>query len=177
MNKLSHLTEEWLDSIHINQIREFRCVNQNGDNHVQKFLQEQALDLMSQNLVRTRLFFDKNRSLIGFYSLFNDTIKLNKHKRKQLDIKLPHGVQDIPSIRLHFLGIDDKHMGKGYGNDLMASIITNCINVARISGCTLIVLEATEDVVQFYEKYDFIYVHPKEEYYIMVLNTKELIDV
>src|SRR5690625_3899026 len=107
MRSSNNLSEAWLTIDHINHMNHFHCIDRDGDNHVQIFLQEQALDLMERNLVRTRLFFDESQNLIGFYSLFNDTIKINKYKRKQLNIHLPQNVKEIPAIRLHYIGVDE----------------------------------------------------------------------
>lgn len=173
--QLPKLTEEWLSISHREYIDGFTCKNKSGNSHVQDFLQEQALELMDRNLVRTRLFFDRHRNLIGFYSLFNDTIKINKYKRSELGVELPGHVKEIPAINLHYIGIDDRYRERSYGNYLMASVIVNCIKVATISGCTLITLEATEDVVSFYERFDFIHVRRENKLYRMALSTKNMI--
>src|SRR5699024_11253184 len=120
---------------------------------LQIFLQEQALDLMERNLVRTRLFFDESQNLIGFYSLFNDTIKIHKNKREEINIHLPHGVKEIPAVRLHYIGVDDRYKGQGYGDILMSSVLVNCIKIAQISGCPLITVESSESAREFYERY------------------------
>lgn len=181
MEQLSHLSEEWLSSNHSISIKDFKCTSQNNNSHVQLFLQEQAMGLMSKNIVRTRLFFDQHRNLIGFYSLFNDTIKMNKGKKKELDIRLPLRVTEIPSIRLHYIGVDDKYKGYGYGYHLMASVIDTCISVATVSGCSLIAVEASEDVIDFYKKFDFVHIRKEKSsnktYYLMALSTKNLIDI
>src|SRR5690625_4320041 len=177
MKNATNLTEAWLNETHLNKIAEFTCIDQDKNNHVQLFLQDQAVELMDKNLVRTRLFFDQYQNLIGFYSLFNDTIKMHKNKRKQLNVYLPQNVKEIPAIRLHYIGIDDRYKGRGYGHTLMASVIVNCANIAKISGCALITVESTKGVKSFYEKYDFKYIHPEGSYYIMAMNTKNLLNL
>lgn len=150
MSDSTSYIEEWLNSsVHGIQINDFECVNKYGDNHIQLFLQEQATDLMKRNLVRAKLLLDKNKCIIGFYSLFNDTIKLNKKKREQLNVHLPHNVKEIPSIRLHYIGVDNKYRNKGYGVQLIASVIVSCATVAKYSGCALITLESPENIKKF----------------------------
>lgn len=112
MEEINFLYEEWLTIEHINNLNGFRCKDADGDNHVQTFLQEESLELMERNLVRTRLFLDQDRNLIGFYSLFNNVIKINKSKRKELDVFLPNEVREIPAIRLHYFGVDNKYMNQ-----------------------------------------------------------------
>lgn len=175
MRSSNNLSEAWLTMDHINHMNHFQCIDRNGDNHVQIFLQEQALDLMERNLVRTRLFFDESQNLIGFYSLFNDTIKIHKNKREEINIHLPHGVKEIPAVRLHYIGVDDRYKGQGYGDILMSSVLVNCIKIAQISGCPLITVESTESAREFYDRYDFNYVRPERNYRLMVMNTKKLL--
>lgn len=176
MENPTNLMEEWLNITHTDQINHFHCVDDDEDNHVQLFLQEQALDLMERNLVRTRLFFDENQNLIGFYSLFNDTIKINTNKRGQLNVSLPYNVNEIPAIRLHYIGIDNRYRSLSYGTNLMVSVLVNSAKVAKISGCTLITVESTKVVKDFYLKHDFTYIHPYGKHFIMAMNTKNLLD-
>lgn len=171
------LIEENLDDSHIKFLTNFTCENTKGDRHVELFLRNQAVDLTNKNLVRTRLLFDQSRNLIGFYSLFNDTIKMNKDKRKELRVSLPQSVKVIPAIRLHYIGVNDSHKGMGYGSILMASMLVACATVAKRTGCTLITLESTEDVRAFYEKFDFKHIHKDGDYYIMAMNTKSILDL
>lgn len=171
------LHEKYLCAKYIEYTNKFRCVDKYKDDQVQLFLQEQALDLMERNLVRTRLFFDENQNLIGFYSLFNDTVKMNKYKRKEVGILLPKEVKEIPAIRLHYIGVDNRFRGRGYGEKIMGSALFNCIKVAKISGCSLITLESTEYTKVFYEKFDFKYIRPEGKYRLMVMNTSKLLDL
>lgn len=171
------LDEVYLNDSHQNKIDGFRCIDKAECTRVQDFLQNEALDYMKTNIARTRLFFDGDNNLVGFYSLFNDTIKMNRQKRESMDVRLPHGVSDIPAIRLHFLGIDNEYQSKGFGGFVMGSALDSCIKIARSSGCSLIVVESTESARGFYEKLGFAYVRPENGYSIMAMGTKGLIDL
>jgi GNAT superfamily N-acetyltransferase len=173
MFDLGNITEEYLSNKHLPRLQEFQCPDEIT---VERFLREEAYNLMERNLVRTRLFFDENQNIIGFYSLFNDTIKMNRQKRLQMDISLPDGVKEIPAIRLHYLGVDIRFRKKGFGAYLMASVLYNCAKIAKITGCSLITVESTEKARDFYKKFDFIYICPVRQYYLMALNTKPLIE-
>jgi GNAT superfamily N-acetyltransferase len=170
---LENIKEVYLAGEHLPKLQEFRCLD---EPIVENFLKEEAYNLMQRNLVRTRLFFDNNQNLIGFYSLFNDTIKIHKQTRMKMEIYLPQGVKEIPAIRLHYLGVDERFRGKGFGAYLMASVLYNCAKVAEITGCSLITVESTEKARGFYEKFDFIYICPVDQYYLMALNTKSLVE-
>src|SRR5699024_4772906 len=101
--------------------------------------------------------------------------------KKEFDIQLPTKVKEIPSIRLHYIGVDDRYKGCGYGNHLMASVIDTCISVATVSGCSLILVESIRDVIDFYKKFDFVHVRKEKlsnkTHYLMALSTKNLIDI
>lgn len=170
------LSEVYLNDSHQNKVDGFHCIDKAGCRSVQDFLQNEALDYMKRNIARTRLFFEGDNNLVGFYSLFNDTIKINRQKRESMDIRLPHGVSDIPAIRLHFIGVDNAYQSKGFGEYIMGSVLDNCIEIARSSGCSLIVVESTESAKGFYEKLDFTYVRPENGYNIMAMGTKGLIE-
>ncbi|MFT8321102.1 MAG: GNAT family N-acetyltransferase [Bacillus sp. (in: firmicutes)] len=129
---------------------------------------------MERNLVRTRLFFDQEKNLIGFYSLFNDTIKMNKQKRQQMNISLPDRVKEIPAVRLHYLGVDIRFRKKHYGAYIMSSVLYHCALVSKISGCPLITVESTKTACSFYQKFDFEYIRPNDQYFTYTLNTKHL---
>lgn len=166
------LTEDWLCADHSMTLSDFTCVDSDNDNEAQLFLQEESLALMERNLVCTRIFLNEDKKLIGFYSLFNNIIKINKDKREQLAIYLPHAVKEIPAIRLHSIGIDNEFQGRGYGDVLMASILYNCALVSRISGCSLITVESTKNAKGFYKKYRFVHLRKEGHYDLMGINTK-----
>ncbi|GGJ79824.1 GNAT superfamily N-acetyltransferase [Anoxybacillus voinovskiensis] len=170
---LENIREVYLSDEHLLKLQEFRCTD---EQIVENFLKEDAYNLMKRNLVRTRLFFDDNQNLIGFYSLFNDTVKIQKQKRAMLEIYLPSSVKEIPAIRLHYLGVDERFRGKGFGSYLMTSVLYHCAKVAEITGCSLITVEATENAKSFYEKFGFTYICPINRYYLMALSTKPLME-
>ncbi|MBK5458030.1 GNAT family N-acetyltransferase [Peribacillus sp. TH27] len=163
-----------LEHQHIDKIHQFKC---SDEDKVDSFLKEESINLMDRNFVRTRLFFDNEKNLVGFYSLFNDTIKMNKQKRLELQVKLPDQVKVIPAIRLHYIAVDEKYRKKRYGEDLLGCVFIECAEIAKRSGCTLIVLESTSKTRGFYEKYDFTHIRKENEYSLMAYNTEKLIDL
>ncbi|MEW9674901.1 GNAT family N-acetyltransferase [Lentibacillus sp. L22] len=144
---------------------------------MQIFLQEESLELMERNVVRTRLVLDGNKNLIGFYSLFNNVVKINKSKREELNVFLPHEVKEIPAIRLHYLGVDNNYMKQGYGSFLMSSVLYNCAKVAQMSGCSLITVESTKSAEGFYAKHGFMHIRSEGKFDMMGMNTKGLIEL
>lgn len=174
MSSFENLREEYLKSEYLDKLLNFQC---SDEEQVEFFLKEEALNLMERNLVRTRLFFDQDENLIGFYSLFNDNIKINKQKRRELDIRLPDKVKVIPGIRLHYLGVDTRFRNMGYGKYLMASVLYHSAVVSKITGCSLITVESTKNARSFYDKFQFTYICPKDIYDFMAYSTKPLFEL
>ncbi|WP_182103204.1 N-acetyltransferase [Niallia taxi] len=166
-----NISEEYLNIDNVEKLQEFQCED---EIQVENFLKEESYNLMERNLVRTRLFFDQDKNLIGFYSLFNDTIKMSKQKREQMDVSLPDKVKEIPAIRLHYLGVDSRFRKNYYGAFILTSALYHCARISEMSGCTLITVESTKKAKTFYEKFDFQYICPKVPYYNYALNTKYL---
>lgn len=176
---------EYLSPKHEEAIKNFDC----SDEVVNRFLREEAIDLMNKNLVRTQLLFDNEGVVVGFYSLFNDTIKMKKEKRDQLGIILPSssqgrrskytGPKEIPCIKLFYLGVDYKHRYKKIGSALIAIILYNCAEIAKTSGCALVRVDAIKSVREFYEKNDFTYIGHTEggNYYNMAIALSPFIEL
>lgn len=149
---------------HRELIEDFLC---DDEPTVALFLKEEALKLQMMNVVRTRLYFDDANHLIGYFSLFNDTVEMASSKRKQQGWALPRN-KHIPAIRLHYFGVDQRYRKNGYGEYLLAEVLMLCQDVAQVSGCKFITLESLPSSVDFYSKYDFIKIARRNDYQIMV---------
>ncbi|MEH6941036.1 GNAT family N-acetyltransferase [Bacillus sp. JJ722] len=162
-----NLNGEFLSLHHEDSIHEFKCSDEPS---VEAFLKEQAMDLMDRCFSRTRLFFDSNQNLIGFYSLFNDSFKVPKKKTGELSIKLPTAVSYVPAVRLHYIGVDERYRGKGNGQFLLTSALYEVYKISKHSACTLVTIEATENAKEFYKKFGFVHLSKQGRLNLMALN-------
>ena len=71
---------------------------------VELFLKEHALQLHRYQSARTRLYFDENQNLIGFFTLYNDLVHIYKSQRTKHEWNLPRDIGVFPGIKLHYFG-------------------------------------------------------------------------
>ena len=68
-----------------------------------------------------------------------------------------------------------------YGDDLLGCVFIESAEIARRSGCTLIIVESTHKAKKLYERHHFTHIRKttigKQTLYIMGYNTKNLIDL
>lgn len=152
------ISEEYRDSI-----ENFTCTDEPS---VEIFLKEYALKYHQNNLAKTRLYFNENRELIGYFTLFTDYITVPKSKRNQNQWKLTsvHGKQMYPAIRLHYLGIDEKFRSQGFGKILLFFAIDICKDIAEEIGCVFLSIEALNNSVDFYKKFHFKLLNKQDQY-------------
>lgn len=149
------LTFEYIRPEHYEIISHFDCSDEIS---VELFLKEQALKLHMLRSAITRLYFDENQKLVGFFTLYNDHVHLFSNQMKKHGWNLPDGLDLFPAVKLHYLGIDilqrdrEKHR---YGEYLLAEAVEVIEGIARNSGCNFITIEALNNAVPFYEKYGF----------------------
>ncbi len=142
-----------LDTIDLDLINNFSCESQ--DNVINEFLSTQAIDKHNKNIVKTHILLnDDSTRILGYFSLFLDHITVGKGHREQQ--KWDFAQKLFPSIRIQALGVDDNFQKKGHGDFLLATAMDYCIDIAKTAGCTFINLEATEDSITFYERFEFV---------------------
>ncbi|UOF90762.1 GNAT family N-acetyltransferase [Fodinisporobacter ferrooxydans] len=158
---MSNLTFEYLDYKHEGIIQEFIC---DEEPSVAIFLKEHALRLHKLQSAITRLYFDENQNLIGFFTLFNDHVSIHKGIVKKENWELPNELSQFPAIKLHYFGVDSRFQRRGYGEYLLLEVIDICQDIVRVSGCNFLTLEAFENVVEFYKTYGFIRFNTRKQF-------------
>jgi ribosomal protein S18 acetylase RimI-like enzyme len=107
-------------------------------------------------------------------ALFNDHIHVFSSQIERFRWNLPAKLKHFPAIRIHYIGIDKRYRGLGYGRYLLAEAIYVIEQIAQNSGCNFITVEALNSAVGFYEKYGFVIRQRGTEYQNMVLKLDEL---
>lgn len=75
------LFDEVLSPKHRSKVEGFKC---SKEKEVEVFLKKDAWELQDCNMAVTRLFFNKNEELVGYFTLFNVSLpKMNKEKIKK----------------------------------------------------------------------------------------------
>ncbi|MEC0448210.1 hypothetical protein SRCM100730_03955 [Bacillus velezensis] len=147
------LFDEVLSPKHRTKVEGFRC---SKEEEVEIFLKKDAWELQDCNMAVTRLFFNKNGELVGYFTLFNVSLpKMNKEKIKKEKWRLPNSEKFYPAIQLHFLGVDERHTKKGIGRSIILEAIDTCSGISEVCGCTFISVQALNSAIGFYERFEF----------------------
>ncbi|ADY20376.1 GNAT family N-acetyltransferase [Bacillus paranthracis] len=147
------LKSEVLSDSHFKVIENFSC---SKEQEVEDFLKKDAYNYSIRNMAITRLFFDEHQNLIGYFTVFNDHVEVCRSKRESANLIAPKGERNFPAIRLHYLGVDDKYQKQGYGEEILFHLFAHCYEISRMTGCTLITVQALRSSVGFYKKNAFI---------------------
>jgi hypothetical protein len=70
---------------------------------VEFFLKEQALKLHQLRSAVTRLYFDENQNLVGYFALYNDHVQVFPNQKTKHRWNLPDGLDLFPAVKLHYL--------------------------------------------------------------------------
>lgn len=166
-----YLIDEVLSPEHRSKVEGFKC---SSEKEVEVFLKKDAWELQHYNMAVTRLFFNKDKELVGYFTLYNDAVpKMNKDKMKKENWNLPNTEKYFPAIRLHYFGVDERYVGQGIGYAMLMAAIDICSSISEYTGCTFISVQALNSAVGFYEHYDFKSVGREKNYRNMVFKLQE----
>ncbi|RFU68559.1 hypothetical protein [Bacillus sp. V59.32b] len=116
----------------------------------------------------------KKDKVIGFFSLYNEEILISNGQKKSFKFKgiklyRSEATDIYPAIRLHKFAIDTTFQGQYFSNKgikysdyLLSQVFEKVKDVAEITGCLLIGLEATENSNSFYKEYGFKTIRKKQ---------------
>lgn len=171
------LTYKNISSDYEELINGFNCADEIS---VEFFLKEQALKLHQLRSAVTRLYFDENQNLVGYFALYNDHVHVFANQMMKHGWNLPEGLDLFPAVKLHYLGVDIRWRDRvlhRYGEYLLGEVVELVEDIAKTSGCNFLTIEALPSAVEFYQKYGFK-VRSREpgkgELYNMVLKLDEL---
>ena len=143
------------------KIKPFDC----GDEQLNEFLLQEALPYKKE-LLATTFIIENNERTLGYYSLLNDSFRVEEtffvsknQYRKFLRELIPYPkryLRAIPAIKIGRLAIDKTYKGKGLGSLIIHNIINDCLELNERQACRLITIDAYKQSVSFYEKLGFI---------------------
>ncbi|MDO3408640.1 GNAT family N-acetyltransferase [Saccharibacillus sp. CPCC 101409] len=132
-----------------------------GEETVNEFLKDrdEALEYQKHNSAITRLYYDSENNMIGFYTVQVSLLDIDRQSIKNLDWnkKLPRLKSSFPVIHVLYFGVDSRHARKGYGRQMMRDIFDMAFELVRNMGCNFIFAEAikSENTLKFYTELDF----------------------
>ena len=126
-----------------------------GDETVNSFLREKALQDQERDLSRTMVLIDPEDSpgkIIGYHTLLMQQVK-----QEEIPNDRPRITCGIPVILLGQLGIDINFQGKGLGDLLLMDAQARTDEISRKIGVRALMLDArNERLAEWYGKHDFI---------------------
>lgn len=148
--EIDELSYESINDEYNEKIHAFDC----GKDIVNDFLKEDALNLHQIRQVTTHLAFNQNRDLVGYFSLFNESVTVVKSKRNAQDWFDLSGERKsvFPSVRLHYFGVDSKYQCKGLGEQILFYAIEKTKELSNVSGCLFMTLETYPEKYNWYKK-------------------------
>jgi GNAT superfamily N-acetyltransferase len=165
------IRSEDISENHSDLLKNFQC---NDEPIVKNYLIEDALENHNTDLVRTRLYFNEEDSLIGFTSMYNDMMEIGKDKRRKHRLLHLPSLKYYPAIKLHYIAVDERFRGRRYGEELLISVLSQAKNISKVSGCIFLNLESLPKAVTFYETYEFQRLSHNGEYMNMFFKLSEL---
>ena len=126
-----------------------------GDETVNLFLREKALQDQERDLSRTMVLIEPDNSpgkIIGYHTLLMQQVK-----QEEIPNDRPRITRGIPVILLGQLGIDINFQGKGLGDLLLMDAQARTDEISRKIGVRALMLDArNERLAEWYGKHDFI---------------------
>lgn len=145
------LTIEKLSKDH--QKSGFNCGNILLNNYIQKQAKQDINRDLSACYILNNL---DDRRVLGYYTLSGNSINRNEFP-SDLVQKMPPSYENLPTILLGRLAIDNEIKGKGYGEILLMDALKKCVDISDSLGVLAIIVDPIDqDAVLFYKKYGFI---------------------
>ena len=157
-----------ISSFHLKPIREhkksalkkFDC----GVVELNEYLSRYALKNDALGIGKTFAASDDDGSVVGYFTL--STAQVAFEEIPALSVK-KYPRYPLPALRLSRLAVKEEYQKKGLGAWLLKQAFLKILNAAEIAGICLILVDAKESAVSFYEHFGFIKLR-NQTYYIPV---------
>lgn len=137
------------------RLEKFSC----GTPSLDVFLHAQALNLHSDHLSHTSVFFHEDfGGLVGYITLSNDSIPLKTSEVGELGLAYQTDLQSFPAVKIGRLAVHCDLQCQGLGARLLNLAIGEVIGAQTVSASRLIITDAVNDarVIGFYEQQGFL---------------------
>lgn len=124
-----------------------------GNDVVDQWLKQSALQSQNKHLTSTKVLLDDKRAIVGYYSLAISQIDFSDLP-SEIVKTLPR--RQLPVAVLAWLGIDAKYQGRGLGNRLLATALRDCYDASPTFAFIAILLDCIDlPAKAFYEQFNF----------------------
>jgi GNAT superfamily N-acetyltransferase len=126
-----------------------------GEDEVNRFLQEQALQDHEKDMSRTMVLTDDEAAptrVIGYH-----TLAMRQVHQEDIPKDKPKIKRTIPVVLLGQLGVDRAFHGRGLGELLLMDAQARVDEISRRTGIRAMMLDArNERLAKWYEQHDFV---------------------
>jgi predicted GNAT family N-acyltransferase len=140
------------------------------------YIKKQAKQDVNRDLSACFVLVDASDVVKGYYTLSANSIKRDAFS-EELIKKLPPSYEDIPTILLGRLAIDESIKGKGWGEILLLDALNRSLSISESVGTIAIIVDPIDEKAQaFYSKYGFIMLPTSGKMFLPMKTIKELVD-
>jgi len=148
----------------------FNCGNQ----LLNDYLKKQAKQDVNRDLSACFVLVDPSDVVKGYYTLSANSIKRDAFS-EELIKKLPPSYEDIPTILLGRLAIDESIKGNGWGEILLLDALNRSLSISESVGTIAVIVDPIDEKAQaFYLKYGFIMLPTSGKMFLPMKTIKEL---
>jgi len=124
-----------------------------GQEVVDRWLQQSALQSQNKQLTTTKVLLDEKGKIVGYYSLATSQVDFSDLP-PAIAKSIPH--RQLPVAVLAWFGIDESFQGKGLGKRLLATALRDCHEASQTFAFIAIVLDCVDESAKnFYQQFSF----------------------
>ena len=127
----------------------FRC----GQDRVDDWLAAKSLQNQEKHLSVTKVLFDGNGAIAGYYTLATGQVDFSDLPR-EFAKRLPRRL--LPVAVLAWLAVSSAHQGQGLGRLLLAQALRDCHEAGKTFTFIAVILDCINDAAKaFHRRWDF----------------------
>lgn len=151
---------------------EFTC----GYTLLDEYLKKQAKQDVNRDLSVCYVLIDENNLVKGYYTLSANSIRRDEFS-EELIKKMPPGYNDIPTILLGRLAIDESIKGNGWGEIILLDALNRSLSISESLGTVAVVVEPIDEKARaFYDKYGFVLLPDSGKMFLPMKTIKNLFE-
>ncbi len=143
-----------IDTVALQYVENFTC----SDAELDRFLKVDAMAFHHGRIGYTTCVFHRDFvGMVGYFTLANDSIKLNDSEFMDLGLNIETQLRSIPSVKIGKFAVNQTLQRNGSGRAMVDLIIDHVLDEGGLSAARMLVLDARPDVVLFYERCHFVH--------------------
>ncbi|UPT69739.1 MAG: GNAT family N-acetyltransferase [Flavobacterium sp. JAD_PAG50586_2] len=149
----------------------FNCGHELLNNYIQK----QARQDVNRDLSACYVINDEEENIVGYYTLSGNSISRNDFP-KELTVKLPPSYNQLPTVLLGRLAVDNKYKGNGLGKVLLINALKKCVEISKAMGLLAVIVDPIdESAAKFYANYGFVTIPSNGKMFVSIKTVEELL--